>query len=309
MVGGPAQVFIRYHEKGITRIRSYVYKEKSKLTKGVIGYDANALYLYCSGDVMPCGKDTLAVNQKPFDQKRIAKFSKDVLKEKVFGFAQVDIEVPDGLYEKFSEMSLLFVVEEILDCDIPEEMKIYKEKTGRKSVKGTKKLLGVMMAEKILLYTPLIEWYQQHDLRLTVVHQLIEYEPGIPFSWFPEKVANARREADKDLLKKELGDVAKLKGNSFYGKMIEDLGRHKSTKFTPKEMVLDKALRSPFLDNLEVIGGAYEIKEFKRTVMIKRPYQCGIAVYQLVKLRMLEFCYDFLDKYFSRQDWVVLHGH
>ena len=140
MVGGPAQVFTRYHEKVITRIRSHVYGEKSKLTRDIIGYDANSLYLYCSGDVMPCGKDTLVVNKKPFDQKRIAKFSKDVLKGKVFGFAQVDIEVPDELYDKFSEMSPLFVVQEIPDCDIPEEMKVYKEKTGRKTVKGTKKL-------------------------------------------------------------------------------------------------------------------------------------------------------------------------
>ena len=84
--------------------------------------------------------------------------------------------------------------------------------------------------------------------------------------------------------------------------MVEDLGRHKSTKFVREEMVVDKDLRSPFFDNLEEIGGAYEIKEFKRTVMIKRPYQCGIAVYLLAKLRMLEFYYDFLDKYFSRQD-------
>ena len=29
-------------------------------------------------------------------------------------------------------MALLFVVQKILDCDIPEEMKIYQEKTGRK---------------------------------------------------------------------------------------------------------------------------------------------------------------------------------
>ena len=97
-------------------------------------------------------------------------------------------------------------------------------------------------------------------------------------------MANARREADKVPLKKQLGDVVKLKGNSFYGKMNEDLGRHKSTKFTLKEEVVDKALRSPFLDNLEKIGGAYEIKDFKQTVMIKRPCQCGIAVYQLAKL-------------------------
>ena len=93
----------------------------------------------------------------------------------------------------------------------------------------------------------MIERYLRHGLRMTEVHQLIKYKPGMPFSWFPGKVTNARREVDKDPLKKQLGDVAKLKGNSFYGKMIEDLGRHKSTKFTRKEMVVDKALRSPFL--------------------------------------------------------------
>ena len=87
------QVFTRYYGKDITCIRSHVYGEKSKLTKGVIGYDANSLYFYCSGDVMPCGKDTL-----------IANFSRDVLKGKVFGFAQFDIEVPDEPYDKFSEM-------------------------------------------------------------------------------------------------------------------------------------------------------------------------------------------------------------
>ena len=157
MVGGPAQVFTRYHEKDITHIRSHVNEEKSKLTKGVTGYDANALYLYRSGGIMPCGKDTLDVKKKPYDQKRIAKFSEDVLSGKVFGFAQVDIEVPDELYDKVSEMSPLFVVQEIPDRDIPEETKIYKEKTGRETVKGTKKLLGVTKAKKILLYSPLIE--------------------------------------------------------------------------------------------------------------------------------------------------------
>ena len=56
MVGGPAQIFTRYHEKDITRIRPHMYGEKSKLTKGIMGYAANSLYLCCSGDVMPYGK-------------------------------------------------------------------------------------------------------------------------------------------------------------------------------------------------------------------------------------------------------------
>ena len=89
--------------------------------------------------------------------------------------------------------------------------------------------------------------------------------------------------------------------------MIEDLGRHKSTKFTSEESSVDKALKSPFFDNLEEIGRAYEIKQLKQSVMIKRPYQCGIAAYQLANLRMLEFYYDFLDKYFSRQDFELCY--
>ena len=62
MVGGPVEVFTRYHKKEITSIRSHVYRGKGKLTKGTIGYDANALYLCCSSDVMPCGKDTQVVH-------------------------------------------------------------------------------------------------------------------------------------------------------------------------------------------------------------------------------------------------------
>ena len=44
-VGGPAQVFTRYHEKNITRIKFHVYGEKCKSTRVVIQYDANSLYL------------------------------------------------------------------------------------------------------------------------------------------------------------------------------------------------------------------------------------------------------------------------
>ena len=89
--------------------------------------------------------------------------------------------------------------------------------------------------------------------------------------------------------------------------MIKDFGRHKSAKFTHEERVFDKTFRFPFFENLEKIDGAYELKELKRTVMTKRPYQCGIAVYQLAMLRMLEFYYDFLDKYFSRQDFQLCY--
>ena len=52
--------------------------------------------------------------------------------------------------------------------------------------------------------------------------------------------------------------------------MIEDKSRHRRTRFTREGGVVVKALRSPFFDSLEEIGGAYEIKERKHTVVIRR---------------------------------------
>ena len=43
-----------------------MYGEGTKLTKKIIDYDENSLYLYCSVDTMPYGKNTL--NEKQFDQ-------------------------------------------------------------------------------------------------------------------------------------------------------------------------------------------------------------------------------------------------
>ena len=36
------------------------------------------------------------------------------------------------------------------------------------------------------------------------------------------------------------------------------------------------------------------------------PYQCGIAVYQLAKLPMLEFYYDFVDKYIDQHGFELI---
>ena len=82
--------------------------------------------------------------------------------------------------------------------------------------------------------------------------------------------------------------------------MIENVARHANTIFTRDKNKVDAAMRSPYLEDLEEIGDAYEIREGKRNVKVNRAYQCGIAVYQL---RMLEFYYNFLDKYVDRRDY------
>ena len=338
MIGGPSIVFCRYAEAGVSKIRSHIYSDSeagakalrpeqrpksrskalsselradAKTCRAVLGFDANSLYLYCSGQEMPCGKEKVfqanpgAKPEQSSEEKD--KLIQNVLNDKLFGFFQVDIEVPEQLLDKFSEFSPLFILSEVPEDQIPQHMQDYKINTGRKKIKNNKKLLGVMKAEKILLYSPLLKWYLNHGLQVTKIHKYISYTPGRPFKWFPEEVSCARRAADQDKNKRQLGDTAKLKGNSFYGKMIENLEKHMNTKFTTDEKLIDEIFRSPYFDDLEEISnGAFEVSQRKRRVTITRLYQCGIAVYQLAKLRMLEFYYDFVDKFCDRRDFEVI---
>ena len=111
---------------------------------------------------------------------------------------------------------------------------------------------------------------------------------------------------DSDESKALLADIFKLLGNSAYGKTIEDVTRQTNVIYTKDENVVDRALPSAFFGDLEEIGPTYRLESRKPRVVIKRPFQGGIAVYQLAKLRMLEFYYDFLDKYVDRRDFELI---
>ena len=65
---------------------------------------------------------------------------------------------------------------------------------------------------------------------------------------------------------------------------------------------MDRALGSAFIEDLDEMGQAYELKSPKPQIVIKRQFQVRLAVYQLAKLRMLEFYYDFLDTIVDRKD-------
>ena len=54
LVGGPSIVFHRYHEKDLSSLRAADFPEP-KICKSIIGFDANALYLYAIMQDMPTG--------------------------------------------------------------------------------------------------------------------------------------------------------------------------------------------------------------------------------------------------------------
>lgn len=55
MVGGPAIIFHYYAEKDQTKIRGSQYGQAARPVQRVVGYDANALYLWALSQPMPVG--------------------------------------------------------------------------------------------------------------------------------------------------------------------------------------------------------------------------------------------------------------
>ena len=87
---------------------------------------------------------------------------------------------------------------------------------------------------------------------------------------------------------------------------MEALQRENTVIHTKNVKVVDRALRSAFFSDLDEIGQAYELESREPRITIRMPFQVGIAVYQLAKLRMLEFYYDFLDRYFERRHFELI---
>jgi hypothetical protein len=81
IVGGPSIIFHRHHEVDKTRIRG------GKLCKKVLGYDANALYLWAISEVMPTG------DYGTIEQYDLQQLKKDVMIEKLFGYVECDRKI------------------------------------------------------------------------------------------------------------------------------------------------------------------------------------------------------------------------
>ena len=303
VVGGPSLVFTRKHVAGETRIRSHQY-EDARVCRRILGYDANSLYPSTMMKEMPCGPGFVKSYDNPEAYARV--FPQFLWMEEWFGFAEVDIEVPEELWPEFEEFPPLFINCGVPDSAVPQHMHDYLQQSGRKRFPEQKKLLGVMSAKKILLYAPLLAWYLNRGLKLTAVYRTIDYEPREIFSWFVNEVANNRRKGDADKDKALLAEVFKLLGNSAYGKFIEAVERHTNTIYTCDEEEVDKSLRSARFKTLEEIGPAYKVELRKIKINIDRPFQVGIVVYQLAKLRMLQFYYEFLDFYLDRRDFELI---
>ncbi|POM61034.1 hypothetical protein PHPALM_30018, partial [Phytophthora palmivora] len=283
IAGGPSIIFNRYAKRNETKIRG------GKICKKIIGYDANgydanALYLWALGNEMPCGHLT-TIEAYP-------DIVDDIVNDKIFGFLECDIRTPDHLKDYFSEMTPVFK-NILISCSdesvIGKHMFDYNEKRKQSRAKSARKLIGSYFGEKILIYTPLLKWYLAHGMEITQTYSFIKASSHKAFAPFMEAVSNA--------------EMTKLVGNSAFGRSGMDMSKHKEIKYESDDKAVKAKIEHFTFHGLEELNDSCEITMKKRRLKNKNPIHLSIAIYQLAKLRMLQFYYDCIDFYFDRSDF------
>ena len=423
IVGGPAIIFHRYHEKDVTKIRG-----GDELCRAIVGYDANALYLWAIMQDMPTGwytrrraENGLRPQQaQPFGQmavqwltcesertglnirhqvngreKRIGNLPVDgwcaqtrtayqfhgcfwhgcpkchadpeetnpkngktmavlladtkkhtaylrrhvkviemwecewkrecdppprqkwtmtqqqiiaaVVDGTLFGMIECDIRVPSELRAHFAEMQPIFKNATVTRDDIGPFMRAYAEENDIMST-PRRMLVGSYHGKKILLATPLLQWYLALGLVVDRVYQIVEYERKPCFRQFGESVSAVRRDGDADPDKAIIADTMKLLGNSAYGKTVTNVDRHRNVAYCT-EVGTSACINNKRFRQLDAVtDNAYEITSNKSRVTYDLPLHIGFFVYQYAKLRMLQFYYDFVDRYVAGVNNHFIHN-
>jgi hypothetical protein len=341
VTGGPSLIFHRHHKAGETKMRRPVYDESKessdphpasmgeagsmndvvaethpasidlawnvedgKIVETIVGYDANALYLWALGQEMPCGELERTTTEKPL------RLIEDVKDGDFFGFVEVDIETPKHLWNKFAEFPPIFLNTEVEENSA--YMRDLRSLLDKAMPKSNRKLISTFSAKKIVLYTPLLQFYLKEGLIVTKVHSLIKAKPNKCFAGFADWVSDARRDGDADPAKAVIAEAVKLTGNSAFGITGMDKKKHQNVIYATDLKKAKKKISSWLfrdLNEIEQSGDGktvFEIRSGKKVINQNKPCQVAAAVYQLAKLRMLQFYYHCLAKYIDSSDFQLV---
>ena len=216
--------------------------------------------------------------------------------EKMFGYVQCDLSVPDELKAKFSNFPTIFKNIDVFRNDIGEYMKTYAEENDLLK-QSQRMLISSFKLTNGTLITPLFNFYLDLGLQCTKIHRFVQYTPHKVFNSFVQSVVDARRAGDEHPLFGVVAETMKLLGNSSYGYQIMDRSKHTMTKYLGDEKT-HKAINNQFFMRLNIVAkDLYEVELVKSTIEHREPIIVGFFILQYAKLRMLELYYNFFDEF------------
>ena len=262
--GGMCQASYRYAKVNNKYMNNYDKNIESSYLEYV---DANNLYGYaiCKKLSVDCFKwiNDLSI----FTEDFIKNYDDD---ESDIGYLfVVDVEYPKKLHMLHSDLPFL-----------PEKMTI------NKSGKFVGKLKG---KEEYYIHILALKQALNHGLKLKKVHSAIEFRHEYWLKPYIDVNTGLRNDAKKDFEK----DFFKLMNNSVFGKIIENVRKHRDIKLVTTDKRRSTLASEPNYHSTKYISKELSIIEMRKSkVKMNKPIYLGQAILDISKTLMYEFWYD-----------------
>ena len=166
----------------------------------------------------------------------------------------------------------------------------------RKLEKVEKLVCSIEDKEKYVIHIRALKQALNNGLKLKEVHRVIKFQQKAWLKSYIDMNTKLRKEAKNEFEK----DFFKLMNNSVFGKMMENVRKHRDIKLVTTEKRRIKLVSEPnyhttkqFLENLIAI----EMKKAK--VKMNKPVYLGMSILDISKTLMYEFWYDYLRLRYS----------
>ena len=219
-----------------------------------------------------------------------------------YGLLNVTIETPDDVFQKYKNLGLPFLFQNIdlTEGHLSETMRKLAFANGIKFPR--RQLVITYHASEVLLNTDLLKYYLSCGLKVVKIHYGMEYIPGKPFERFVQTLTKMRIDASRKLEDPEKqGEnenkqiLAKMILNSSYGKLGLNIEKQDKVMYCRKDNLQinrnnmyykrHRQLQAEFEIDL------YEVIKSKKSATDSIPVQCALTILQLSKLHMLKFAH------------------
>ena len=158
----------------------------------------------------------------------------EIKKEKLFGYVQCDIEVPENLRPTIITFPAIFNNTLVSKSNIGDLMKNFAEEERLLS-QPRKMLISSFTLQDGTLITPLLLFYLKLGLLCTKIHRFVENTPKKYLNSFVQSAVDARTQCDENPNSSVVAETMKLLANSSHGYQIMDRSRHTVTKYLTDE--------------------------------------------------------------------------
>ena len=209
------------------------------------------------------------------------------------GFKWVDVN-PNEISELATRTDKGYILE--VDVSYPKELHNQHNDLlfmcERMEINGVEKLVPNLRDKKsYVIHIQALNQALQHGLRLDRIHRAIEFDQSPWLKTYIDLNTQLRMAATNDFEK----DFFKLMNNSVFGKMIENIRKHRNIKLvTTEEKYLRTVMKPNFKSGVLFGEKVMGCEMGKIKVVINKPVYLSQVILDLSKIIMYEFHYDYM---------------